>query len=192
MINNDELFLKEIDIIYNKKTLEVPFVLEKNGKKIEVILKNVDQNEILQDIVGNRIFALELYKSKQLHRFDIDEKEWEEEIKSIRENPNLTPERKKIRINKLKEEKPQNRAEQLAQKTSISISLLNLLPQYIFKKDGTKLFNSEEQIKQFIFIARTDKDIMKSLIEAYVQYGSEKEIIESELKNELKGVSLAK
>ena len=133
-----------------KQDLDVVFDLEVYGETIPILLSTIDYYDIIeaQDIEYKAAFAR--YRKKGLDEEPIDEVAWETGLKAYNK------ETQEI----LKKEKPQNMAQEAAQKFSKMKTIFDIIPKYM-KDPKTKLA---------LFPTKEDQEYIKELLSSDAKF----------------------
>lgn len=172
---------KTIDLIQkarDKQDLDVFFDLDVNGEKIPVLLSTIDYFDIIeaQDVEYNKCFAK--YRREGLDQEPIDEGKWQKELKQYKD--------KEIRDARAKE-KPQNMAEQSAQRFSQMKTMTEIIPRYMRDPKTRKLlFQTPDEQAYMKELIRSDMNIFTQVSKRYGELFTKMKEKKDEVKNSLK------
>ena len=175
--------LELIRAAQKKKTVSVNFHIPIGDENVPVVLTVGDRFKIAetQDKFYNSLYAE--YKSEELDKQPINNLEYEKEYKQFKEGLKGTPEENKISIETYKKGKPENLADQMANKWGRIRTIQEIVPRFLKTPEGEPVFKTESEIKEMIRYVHEDNDLFSLLSENYVKLFSEVKKVEDAVKN---------
>ena len=175
--------LELIKAAHKKKTVSVNFHIPIDGVNVPVVLTVGDRFEIAetQDMYYNELYGK--YEDKGLDKRRINKLEYEKELKQFKEGLKGTPEENKKSIETYEKGKPENRADQMANKWGRIRTIQEIVPRFLKTPEGEPVFKTESEIKEMIQVVREDNDLFSLLSENYVKLFSEVRKAEDAVKN---------
>ena len=153
-----------------KKNKRVQFKIPCDGHDIDAILYPVDKFRIqeMHEVVKEKKIAM--YSDEGFDKRPINEKAWKKSLDDTADSmkkEGKTPEEIAEALRVLEDSKPQNKAEEKANKYSGLEVILNIIPQYLKDADGKLLFPTVEEQLEFREMMCVDTELLKVVSENF-------------------------
>ena len=159
--------LELLEAAHKAKSVDVSFTIPAGEQEIPVVITIGDKLEIAerQERFYNKFFVE--YRKEGLDLEEIDEKKYKEDLDRFKANLTGTKKANAEAVKNYEDRKPENLADQLANKYAMIFTIREVIPLYLKNPDGTPFLKSEKEIARMVSMIKEDNSLMTLLSGKY-------------------------